>query len=924
MAARSSARLIRRELRCALKPADMLRRLRHDAHPFALVGGWSGGGSVLGSEPVLTASPPVPLSDVVDAPFPFDHNASALGAFGGGWIGYLGYGLAREIHPLPQEPGGVRRLPLWWFGYYDHVLRLESTSGRWYFEALCAAEREDEIERRYAELTSRLANRPLAATYSCGEFLATPDRQAHIDSVARAIELIKRGDIFQANITLRLETWFSGDPLDFFCRGSDQLKPPFAAFIRLPEGAIASFSPELFLRRRDNAVLTCPIKGTGRRSGDADQARKEREWLSESAKNRAENVMIVDLMRNDLSRVCRAGTVIVPSLVRAQAHPGVWHLVSDVTGELTPGCTDGRLVRSTFPPGSITGAPKVRAMEVIHELEATPREVYTGAIGYRSPSAGLELNVAIRTFEFHGDLVWLGAGGGIVADSEPSDEYQECLLKAGPLIAATRGRFASLDGPRPHPEAGLAALRPRPASGIFTSLRVTAGAAFELAAHLARLEDSAMAVFGKQLPSGASEQVDACLATGGSGRLRITIQPVGGPVQCLVELVPADPDRDNAPIKLHPVVIDGGLGPHKWTDRRLLTHLTRTCDVGPKGQLLIEDADGSVLETDRANIFAVFNGTLYTPPADGRILPGVARAKVINVAGANGIDVSICPFTAQELLSASEVFVTNSVRGLVPVNSIDAPPTAWTTGAITRTLAAALATALAGDDTPLTASEPARRQVTAPPARGRTRRRAIPPILLIDNYDSFTYNLAHLLRTAGSDVEVVSNDEVTAAEIAGFPAAGVMISPGPCAPSEAGSCVEAIRLLNGSIPVLGVCLGHQAIAAAYGARIVRTPPVHGKTSVIKHDGLGIFRGLPATFDATRYHSLAVDEASLPDVLSVCARTPSGLVMAIRHASHPVAGVQFHPESILTSHGAMLIRNFVMATTRRDGADRPFL
>lgn len=150
----------------------------------------------------------------------------------------------------------------WSFGYYDHVLRLEATSGRWYFEALCAPEREDEIEHRYAELTSRLANRPLTATYRCGEFLATPDRQAHIDSVARAIELIKRGDIFQANITMRLETSFSGDPLDFFCRGSEQLKALFAAFIRLPEGAIASFSPELFLRRRGNAVLTSPIKGT--------------------------------------------------------------------------------------------------------------------------------------------------------------------------------------------------------------------------------------------------------------------------------------------------------------------------------------------------------------------------------------------------------------------------------------------------------------------------------------------------------------------------------------------------------------------------------------------------------------------------------------------------------------------------------------
>ncbi len=151
--------------------------------------------------------------------------------------------------------------------------------------------------------------------------------------------------------------------------------------------------------------------------------------------------MIVDLVRNDLSRVCVPGTVTVPDLLGAEPHPGVWHLVSTVEGTLADGVTDGDLIRAAFPPGSVTGAPKVRALEIIDELELAPREAYTGAIGYRSPVAGLELNVAIRTFEFAAGRCWLGAGGGIVADSDPEAEYAECLIKATPLITAIGARL---------------------------------------------------------------------------------------------------------------------------------------------------------------------------------------------------------------------------------------------------------------------------------------------------------------------------------------------------------------------------------------------------------------------------------------------------------------------------------------------------
>ena len=194
-----------------------------------------------------------------------------------------------------------------------------------------------------------------------------------------------------------------------------------------------------------------PIKGTRSRPADELLARQQRELLERSAKDQAENVMIVDLMRNDLSRVCGPGSVRVPALLRAEPHPGVWHLVSDVHGTLAAGTGDGQLIAATFPPGSVTGAPKVRALEIIHELEATPREVYTGAVGYRSPVAGLELNVAIRTFEFGGGRVWLGSGGGIVAGSSADDEYRECLVKARPLIGALNAALARGTGRGPPP-----------------------------------------------------------------------------------------------------------------------------------------------------------------------------------------------------------------------------------------------------------------------------------------------------------------------------------------------------------------------------------------------------------------------------------------------------------------------------------------
>ncbi|MGH3268724.1 MAG: glutamine amidotransferase-related protein, partial [Trebonia sp.] len=379
--------------------------------------------------------------------------------------------------------------------------------------------------------------------------------------------------------------------------------------------------------------------------------------------------------------------------------------------------------------------------------------------------------------------------------------------------------------------------------------------------------------------------------------------------------------------------------------------------------LLLTDDTGELLETDRANLFAVADGVLLTPPADGRLLPGTTRAAIIQAAHDSGIKVGFKPLTLDQLQAASEVFVTNAVAGILPVAAVlpataepaaadqlpvtdvlsgtatlpvaagppdsvvDCPAMSWAPGPVARRLAATLAARPL--DPPFAPPAPmAPPAATAwPSAPGRMsaatrardnskkrppKRTAGPLVILIDNYDSFTWNLAHLLDSAGCLVEVVRNDEVTAAQVAGAGPAGVVISPGPCAPAEAGISIDVVRRCAGVTPLLGICLGHQAIAAAFGADIVKAPrPVHGQAFAVTHDGGGVLAGLPSPFRATRYHSLIVDEHTLPADLVITARS-GGLPMGLRHVSAPVEGVQFHPESILTTHGAALIRNFVLA------------
>jgi para-aminobenzoate synthetase/4-amino-4-deoxychorismate lyase len=440
----ASAKLERVPLDCRLTPQDALRAIADEPWPFALTGDWAGGGAVVGSSPLLLADPdadPFALLDALPQVGEHGHRGPTVG---GGWFGWLGYRLGRRIEDLPVGPPRPVPLPEFHLAYYDHVLHLDPF-GQWWFEALVSDGAEDRIARRLSDVRARLAApRCSASAYVApAQFrLSHTDKSRHLAAVSECRERIVAGEIYQANICLRLEAPWRGSAIELYARALDRISPAHGGAFQTPWGGIASFSPELFLRRAGDAVVTAPIKGTIKRPEDDGIAQTALAALRRSAKDAAEHVMIVDLMRNDLGRVSAYGTIEAPRTPNPEPHPGVWHLVSEVRGRLRPGIGNEQLLRATFPPGSVTGAPKIQAVRVISELEQTGREVYTGWIGFASPLAGLELSVAIRTFEQRGGRLWLGAGGGIVADSDPEHEFDEALIKAGPLVAAIGSRIA--------------------------------------------------------------------------------------------------------------------------------------------------------------------------------------------------------------------------------------------------------------------------------------------------------------------------------------------------------------------------------------------------------------------------------------------------------------------------------------------------
>jgi para-aminobenzoate synthetase component 1 len=406
------------------------------------------------------------LLDEVDLPFPL-----------GGCFGYWGYDLKNFVEPkLPRRAINDLELPDCHVGFYDSLVAFDHRLGKTWIIATGLSldgSRDERLAQQRMEFWQAalngppredvLAGHPRSASVKPSPATSNLSRAGFIAAVERAQRYIRAGDIYQTNLSHRLAAPCAGTGWDLFQSLAAVSPAPFSAYLDCAEFQIASSSPELFLRLDGSRILTRPIKGTRPRSADPDHDARLTYELQTSPKEMAELVMITDLLRNDLGRVCEYGSVQVPELVRLERYPQVQHLVSTVEGRLRPGVTHFAAFASCFPGGSVTGAPKIRAMEIIDELEPITRGPYTGALGYLGFNRESQLAIAIRTAVCKEGTAYFHAGAGIVADSIPAAEYDETMAKARGFLEALnlpartvgksfQGSIADAPARRPHVE----------------------------------------------------------------------------------------------------------------------------------------------------------------------------------------------------------------------------------------------------------------------------------------------------------------------------------------------------------------------------------------------------------------------------------------------------------------------------------------
>ena len=355
--------------------------------------------------------------------------------FSGGAVGYFGYDLARRLMPLPARARDAEKIPELAIGLYDWAVVVDHCERRSW---LAGQGRDPETDVKWDSLVARFTTPPRERARVPFRITSPVASNMTREHYARAFERIKdyirEGDCYQVNLAQRFAARASGDPWLAY-QALRVINPaPFSAYLSTPYVHLLSASPERFLKVEARRVETRPIKGTRPRAGHPRLDAELAEALRTSEKDRAENVMIVDLLRNDLSKSCATGSVKVPKLFDVETFATVHHLVSTVTGVLKPECDPFDLLRGCFPGGSITGAPKLRAMQIIEELEPHRRGVYCGAIGYIGFDGNMDLNIAIRTLVYSGGTIRFWAGGGIVADSRAEDEYQETFDKAAAML----------------------------------------------------------------------------------------------------------------------------------------------------------------------------------------------------------------------------------------------------------------------------------------------------------------------------------------------------------------------------------------------------------------------------------------------------------------------------------------------------------
>jgi para-aminobenzoate synthetase / 4-amino-4-deoxychorismate lyase len=654
---RLTARPYRLELASDISPTAVIAQLSEDDHPGALWGDWFGGGVLIFCHPLRVVEPADARAGFayLDEQPTLSDSGSTSEVVGGGWLACFGY-----------DPGTTT------LGFYDSLLRWQPDAG-WCFESLGLEGRQGANAAALGHWTAILSTRTESITsLQVGPFrlssAAVSYRDHYLAAVEEVISRIDHGRFYQLNLCIRLHAEVDSTAPVIFGRLCDQLRPAFGGLITGPRSPssshmITSFSPELFLRIRDRTVLTAPIKGTAPGGADDEGAAA----LRASAKDAAENVMIVDLMRNDLSRVCRPGTVAVQDLLAIQPHLGVWHLVSAVRGELEPSATMAQVLAAAFPPGSVTGAPKISAQQGISDLESEPRRAYTGSIGLVSPLAGADFNVIIRSFELSGRHLQLGVGGGITVDSVPMREWYECLHKAAPLITAAGSVLDRdlIDEPTTLDPVLLAA-------GVFESILVKAGKIIRLAAHLARLDRSCRELYGLGIPDDLAGRASQ-LATVHADHPRLAVRILARPTDTGLDLrLQARPIRPRlAGSTLRQQSRPDRSWRHKWIERSALDKAEAA--VSPELPYFASPSEPeNITETSRGNLFVQdHDGVWCTPPLDEQVLPGATRREVLDLLDDQGTPARIRRCTVQDLLQSRGAFWTSSLSGAVTITAVD-------------------------------------------------------------------------------------------------------------------------------------------------------------------------------------------------------------------------------------------------------------
>ncbi|QGW89463.1 aminodeoxychorismate synthase component 1 [Enterobacter asburiae] len=409
-------------------PFAMLLHSGHADHPYSRF-------DILVADPLKTlTTDDLPLTDDPLVQLQHDINALGLSAtpnpdlpFQGGALGLFGYDLGRRFETLPEHAQADISLPDMAVGLYDWALIVDHQK-----KTVSLLSHRD-VQARLAWLEAQQPAPAETFTLTSG-WCSNMSAAEYGEKFARVQAYLQSGDCYQVNLAQRFQATYQGDEWQAFTRLNASNKAPFSAFVRLEQGAILSLSPERFIHLAEGTIQTRPIKGTLPRLADPDADRKQAEKLAASPKDRAENLMIVDLMRNDIGRVAVPGSVRVPELFVVEPFPAVHHLVSTITARLPDSRTACDLLRAAFPGGSITGAPKVRAMEIIDELEPHRRNAWCGSIGYISLCGTLDTSITIRTLTACNGNLYCSAGGGIVADSEVDAEYQETFDKVNRIL----------------------------------------------------------------------------------------------------------------------------------------------------------------------------------------------------------------------------------------------------------------------------------------------------------------------------------------------------------------------------------------------------------------------------------------------------------------------------------------------------------